>query len=98
MRQPRRSPEEIKSILSQWEESGKSLRAFAAEAGYGYSTMLAWKKKHGVTGRDELVPVEVLSAGTLVATVTFPNGVSLSIAPGFDGSELQRLVETIRAC
>ena len=97
----------MRALFRRWKSSGQSLMAFGRAEGVSYQKLLYWKKRLGEGAEEtppELVPVNVIreSASSHSPAPKFEvwlaNGVSLDVTPGFDESELRRLVGALLSC
>jgi len=110
-RRPRRSQHEILSILQRHRLSGLSLLSFAREHDLCYATLLRWRSRPGVGGISDVqpsvpstdrphtptfVPIELEPCPTASEFILIwaPNR-SLRIPPGFDPTELRRLLDVL---
>lgn len=88
---PRRSEEEKRQLLAEWEASGLSKAAFAKQRGLSPNSLHRWYKA--------LSPpafVEVLTARPAPAFVLrVREAVQLEVPLGFDAAELRRLVDAL---
>lgn len=102
---PHRSPQEIDAILRQHRLSGLSLLAFAREHDLNYATLLRWRRRAAdqehvqtpaLLSSPSFIPIELEPAGAGGDFVLSwaPNR-SLRIPPGFDPSELRRLLDLL---
>ena len=109
LREPerRRTPEEIRSILGGYRQSGLSLLAFARKHELCYATLRRWRADH------EAAPANARRVGDAGSTPTFvpvelaggvnqgdfildwSPGRSLRIPAGFDPGRLRRLLEVL---
>ena len=97
----------MRAVFQRWKSSGQSLMAFGRAEGISYQKLLYWKKRIDVEvegASPELVPVNVVrdaASAELPANkfeVWLTNGVSLDVRPGFDETELRRLVGVLQSC
>jgi transposase-like protein len=87
----RRSEEEKRELLAEWEASGLSKAAFAKKHELSPNSLSRWQK---VLTRQAFV--EVLSPSHRPAFVLrLRDEVQLEVPSGFDAGELRRLVEAL---
>jgi hypothetical protein len=106
----RRSRAEAARLVSEFEQSGLRRKEFCAARGLSVHALDVWRRRMAQPGlREEIVPVEIVadravSASTMPAAgvtrigqfcVMLPQGVSIEVGPGFDASELRRLVAAL---
>lgn len=106
----RRSRAEAERLVSEFEQSGLRRKEFCAAHGLSVHTLDVWRRRIAQSGCGEkLVPVEIVadgaaSVGPLVAgsmarngqfRVVLPQGLRIEIDPGFDASELRRLIAAL---
>lgn len=103
----RRTPEEIRSILGWYRQSGLSLLAFARKHQLCYATLQRWRADHEAAPANpsrvgdadstpRLVPVELeggVNPGDFI--LDWSRGRSLRIPAGFDPGRLRRLLEVL---
>jgi len=102
---PHRSHDEIAAILRQHRLSGLSLLAFAREHDLNYATLLRWRRRAfehsdvqtaAPISSPTFIPIEVEPAGAGGDFVlNWAPSRSLRIPPGFDPSELRRLLDLL---
>jgi transposase-like protein len=98
----RHSPAQRDTIVAAYQRSRLTQRAFAAQAGIGYSTLTLWLRKAATAQADvqpAFVPVPNLFTATPVAPayrLQFPRGVIVEVAPGFQSAELAALLELVQ--
>jgi transposase-like protein len=96
----RRSAEEWRGIVSEWERSGMSRQAFAARYDLHPGTLSWWRWKAGQTrdasghGFLEVVLDEARLDSAPCFEVEF-DGFRVRVPHGFDGDELRRLVSVL---
>ncbi len=109
MKSPEDHKRRMKELLSRWEQSGLSQKAFAEKEGVPYSTFLYWRqslrgrqpaKKPKVANRGPLVPVSVI--GGVVDSAGFEvqlrNQVKVRVPLGFRAEELKVVLELAGQC
>ena len=103
----RRTPEEIRSILGGYRQSGLSLLAFARKHELCYATLRRWRANHEAAPANRrrdgdadstprFVPVELeggVNQGDFI--LDWSPGRSLRIPAGFDPGRLRRLLEVL---
>jgi len=99
----RRTPEQIRIILEEYELGSKGAHAFAAEQGIAVSTLWAWRRRYGrgstKVGRPRFLEVskESLSAlGGATAQIRFPDGLTVQLSSGFAVEPVAQLVQRLR--
>jgi transposase-like protein len=98
----RRSPEEIRELLGEYERSGLTQQAFAETKGVSLSSVSLWlrKARAGALSRGEeilpapsrLVPVTIRSSAPSSFELVIPSGATLRIPADFDPGALERLL------
>jgi hypothetical protein len=103
----RRTPEEIRSILGWYGQSGLSLLAFARKHELCYATLRRWRADHEAAPANRrragdadstprFVPVELEGGGNRADFILDGSpGRSLRIPAGFDPGRLRRLLEVL---
>lgn len=103
----RRTPEEIRSILGWYRQSGLSLLAFARKHELCYATLRRWRADHEAAPANprrvedadstpRFVPVELEGGGNQADFILdWSRGRSLRIPAGFDPGGLRRLLEVL---
>ena len=103
----RRTPEEIRSILGGYRQSGLSLLAFARKHELCYATLRRWRADHEAAPANArragdadstptFVPVELEGGGNQADFILdWSPGRSLRIPAGFDPGRLRRLLEVL---
>lgn len=100
---------EMRAAVLRWESSGLSGKAFAEREGLPYRTFLAWRRWLSRPGRSTvrkaaapvLEPVRVVPdepVATRAFEVRLAERLVVSVPPGFDASELQRLLSVLSRC
>ena len=87
----RRSEDEKRQVLAAWKASGKGKAAFARQHGLSPNSLSRWQKALRPTGFVEVVVPTRL--GPLF--VHIGEGVRVEVDPGFDASEVRRLVQAL---
>ena len=101
----RRSRQEVKQLIAEYESSGLSRSEFCRGRGLGLSTLDRYRtqqRRHAPTGRNALVAVEVsgrapvsgAAAGSALAVV-LRGGRRIEVGRGFDTSALEQLVRVL---
>jgi len=87
--------EAMLSLISQWQESGKTQQTFCKEHDLTFSTFYYWLKRYrrGVE-ENSFLPVEV-SSGSYIE-IRYPGGIILQLPASVKLSALQQLL-TLRA-
>ena len=93
---------EWQELISKQEESGKSIASFCREVGVGHKRFYYWRHRIQEPQRGFL-EVKVSDGAELAAEdnwceVVLANGRRLRVPPGYDMSELQRLVLAVEGC
>lgn len=106
----RRSRAEAERLVSEFEQSGLRRKEFCAAHGLSVHTLDVWRRRIAQSGCGEkLVPVEIVAdgaasmgpqvAGSMARNgqfrVVLPHGLRIEIDPGFDASELRRLIAAL---
>lgn len=98
----RRTPEQIRTILEEYERGSKGSHEFAAEQNIAVSTLWAWRRRYGSgskAGRPRFVEVskESISAlGGATAQIRFPDGLTVELSSGFAVEPVAQLVQRLR--
>jgi len=108
--QRRWSRAEAERLVSEFEQSGLKRKEFCAAHGLSVHTLDAWRKRNAQSGAQEkIVPVEIVedrraSVGSMPAESTARNvqfrvvlaqGLRIEVDPGFDATELRRLITAL---
>jgi hypothetical protein len=106
----RRSRAEVERLVLEFTQSGLGRKEFSAAHGLSVHTLDAWRRRMaGSSRREEIVPVEIVadraaSVGALRAAsmerngqfrVVLAAGLRIEVEPGFDASELRRLIAAL---
>ena len=106
----RRSRVEADRLVSEFERSGLRRKEFCSAHGLAVPTLDAWRRRVVQSGADEkIVPVEIVEdraanagSGRTVNGVSngqfrivLADGLRIEIDPGFDASELRRLITAL---
>ena len=106
----RRSRTEAELLVSEFERSGLRRKEFCAAHGLSMHTLDAWRRRIAVSGSDEkIVPVEIvedraarkgsMQSGSVERSgqfrVVLSHGLLIEIEPGFDATELRRLIAAL---
>lgn len=89
-------------ILTDYRRSGLTQKAFAAQAGIGCSTLTLWLRQATAgksAGTPTFVPVPNLlpiSRAAAAYRLQFPRGLTVEVAPGFEGEELSTLLAVVQ--
>ena len=101
--QRRHTREQRDKIVAAYERSQLTQKAFAAQAGIGYSTLTLWLRKRSTAKRSDgsaFVAVPNLfstAAATPGYRLQFPRGMIVEVAPGFRSEELGALLQVVQA-
>lgn len=102
-----------RGVLEQWRSSGMSRAGFCRLRSINYHTLSQWKsrleadrggssRRNGSSrpGRPGFVEVAVPAAAMPAATyeITLAGGRSLRVPPGFDESDVARLIAVVESC
>jgi len=103
--------EVMQELIERWERSGLSQRAFAEQEGVAYSQLLYWRRRlKRSPGRKRakrraepagLAPVRIIPDAprtTGAFELRTSGGLAVSVPPGFDESELRRLLDVLIGC
>jgi len=102
--------ERMQELITRWESSGLSQRAFAKQEGISYSRLLYWRRRLASRRRESartgdepvrLDPVRIVPDPARVATafeLRTARGLSIAVPTGFDEDELRRLLEVVTGC
>lgn len=104
----RRSPEEIRDLLDEYERSGLTQQAFADRVGVSLSSVSLWLRKARsgsvpeeaddlLPATSRLVPVTIRSTDPSPFELVTPSGATLRIPPDFDPVALERLLPLLDA-
>jgi transposase-like protein len=98
----RRSPEEVRELLDEYEQSGLTQQAFADRVGVSLSSISLWlrKARNGDKREDadllpaasRLVPVTIRSTDPSPFELVTAGGATLRIPADFDPGALERLL------
>jgi hypothetical protein len=99
------SAAQVAQWVEQYQSSGLTQREFAASVNIGYSTFTGWlhrrRRSSPVQGKS-WVAVDVAKPAPSAAggryQVDLPNGARLLMGPGFDASEVARLLPLLASC
>ncbi len=106
----RRSRVEADRLVSEFERSGLRRKEFCSAHGLAVHTLDAWRRRVVQSGADEkIVPVEIVEdraasagsgrTGNGVSNgqfrIVLADGLRIEIDPGFDASELRRLITAL---
>ena len=93
---------EMAKLMTRWKASGKSVAAFAREAGMPESRLWYWKRRMGAAEVPAFVPVQIVadeeSPAAACFELTFGDGRRLLIPPTLTGRPLRQLLSALRAC
>lgn len=100
---PRRSEADYRQLLTEHERSNLTLKAFAESRGIKPQTLYAWHRRlRRAPDPVAIVPVQVVETanrGTVASArcfeVTISNDLVVSVPPGFDANELERLMSVL---
>lgn len=108
--QGKKTEEERRRLLSEFERSGLSLKKFAKQVGVGHTTLWRWRHQAANTAADTQGPFTSVETGifkelqvtpeTVAAEfeVVLTNGTTVRVPAGFDPDGLRILLMTLRAC
>ena len=86
-------------LVEEQKESGESVQRFAAERGLSAATLYWWRSRLRRAEQAHLVPVEVIDTASPVGQAGFElelrDAVRLRIPPGFDSTDLRRLLHVL---
>ena len=98
----RRSPEEVRELLDEYERSGLTQQSFADRIGVSLASVSLWLRKARNAANEKspdlfpaasrLVPVTIRSTDPSPFELVTASGVTLRIPPDFDPAALQRLL------
>jgi hypothetical protein len=108
----RRNWSEAVQLVVEFEQSGLRRKEFCTARGLSVHTLDAWRRRAArPLGVEKIVPVELVEAcdtgrgrkfsglaeqrGPL--RVVLPSGLRIEVEPGFDGTELRRLIAALEA-
>ena len=96
------TPEQREKILQSYRASSLTQKEFAAQAGIGVSTLLAWLRKaenKSERGADFVAVPNLLAALPAPAAyrLQWPGGLTLEVRPGFAHGELAALLQLLPA-
>ena len=94
----RRTPEQIKSLLTEQAKSGKPVVDFAAEKGIPLSTLWGWRRRHRSVEKAHWIEVGNGTAlmGAKMATVHVGQGVDIDLCAGFEIDPIAGLIQRLR--
>lgn len=99
----RRTPEQIRIILEEYEQGSKGAHEFAAEQNIAVSTLWAWRRRYGVgstkAARPRFVEVSkesIAALGGATAQIRFPDGLTVQLSSGFAVEPVAQLVQRLR--
>ena len=101
-RRVRRKPEQIRELLKEYKQSGKSVEEFAAEQGIAVSTVWAWRRRYRASPQipsPRWVEVDNASAAIqprAMAQVRMSDGLSIELNPGFEVPTVAALIDQLR--
>ena len=103
----RRSPEEVRQLLDEYERSGLTQQAFADRIGVSLSSISLWLRKARNAAKEKspdllpaasrLVPVTIRSTDPSPFELVTASGATLRIPPDFDPAALERLLPLLEA-
>ena len=90
--------------MAAYRRSQLTQKAFAAQAGIGYSTLTFWLRKTATvkkSGQAAFVPVPNLFSSSAAAPapayrLQFPRGLVVDVAAGFQSAELGALLQLVQ--
>jgi uncharacterized protein involved in copper resistance len=96
------TPAQRDKIVAAYQRSQLTQKAFAAQAGVGYSTLTLWLRKAGAgkSGKAAFVSVPNLFSAAAAAPgyrLQFPRGMIVEVVPGFRSEELGALLQVVQA-
>lgn len=95
------TPAQRERVLRSYRRSQLTQREFAAQAGIGVSTLLAWLRKESAgagSGRSTFMAVPNLLSGAPAPPayrLQWPGGLSLEVRSGFSTGELAALLQLL---
>lgn len=89
---PRRSEDEKRQLLAEWEASGLSKAAFAKQRGVSPNSLHRW---HKALKTPAFVEVLTAPAAAPAFVLRVREAVQLEVPAGFDAAELRRLVDAL---
>lgn len=102
-----RTAEEMREMMSAWEDSGLTQREFAEEEGLSYTAFQYWRRRLKEVDEEssaEIVPLRIVDDGGTTQLsddrieIRFMDGISVVVPSEFDDGQLRRVVEALRAC
>ena len=98
----RRTPVERAQMLAEYQQSGLTQKAFAAQANISSVTLSAWLRQ--AAARSDSSPPQFLALPNLLSTsrsaaayrLHWPDGVTLEVNAGFAAAELSALLQALR--
>jgi len=93
----RRSASEWRGIVSEYEQSGLSLKEFSRERGLSEWSVRQWRKR-SAGGIGEFVEVTLPSSGAAPYSVLLRNGRELRLGSTFSEKRVEQLVEVLERC
>lgn len=102
-----RTAEEMREMMSAWEDSGLTQREFAEEEGLSYTAFQYWRRRLKEVDEEpsaEIVPLRIVDDGASTRAsddrieIRFKDGVAVVVPRDFDDDQLRRVVEALRAC
>jgi transposase-like protein len=97
------TPAQRDKIVAAYQRSQLTQKAFATQAGVGYSTLTLWLSQAAAarkSGQAAFVSVPNLFSATAAAPgyrLQFPRGMIVEVAPGFRSEELGALLQMVQA-
>ena len=98
---------EMQELLRELEQSGETIKAFCAKKGISTWSIYHWRRRLRDTAADKperrtaLLPIQVIDsngAGASSYEVSLRNGRTLKVVPGFNSSEVERLLAIVERC
>jgi hypothetical protein len=108
----RRSWAEAAQFVVEFEQSGLRRKEFCAARGLSAHTLDAWRRRAArPVGAEKIVPVELVESCAIgrgrmssvsaqprgALRVVLSSGLRIEVEPGFDGTELRRLIAALDA-
>ena len=96
---------EMQELITGWESSGLSQRAFAQQAGVSYSAFQYWRRRLRKSAPGEsparLAPVRIVAdepRPSPAFALRTARGLTLSVPVDFDEDGLRRLLDVLTGC
>ena len=94
---------EMQGLLRELEESGETIKAFCTRKGISTWSIYHWRRRlrDTPTEKPTLLPIRVIDSNgstDAIYEIGLRNGRTLKVVPGFNSSELKRLVAIVEQC